>query len=98
MGDGSKKIVGLFAFGMLVTAGLWFNSDGQGFTRNMAADINRGTGCVLTVDAQYSNPNDEWSAYSAISRLFRYSIDLFCVDPNVTMEDMLTQPAWLGIR
>ena len=39
-----------------------------------------------------------FSGYNAISRLYRYEIDLFCTDPSVNMEDMLTQPAWLGLR
>ena len=73
VGDASKKIVSLFAFGMLVTAGLWFNSDDPGFTRNMAvaprlaADINGGTGACLPLILSIQIPmtNGRSPPYSA---------------------------------
>lgn len=39
-----------------------------------------------------------FTGWSAISRIYRYTIDLYCPEPNVDMAAMLTEPAWLGLR
>ena len=66
-------------------------------TERSTVDIGGGTGCVRAVAPQSSNRTEEWSL-SSLRRLYQYSIELFAEDPKVDMNDLLTEPAWLGIR